>query len=174
MPVIRSVSTALRDFYAAHAAFLVAAEVVRAEIEKTAGVKVECASRGDLQRRVRARLAKAGVLPPAAPDVRAIQSVCAEHFRISLAELCSQRRDHDTAWARFSAFTICREMTHWSAQNIGLAFARTECSGVSYGCTAVAQRAEVEPDFAAQLNALRAKARLAIQALPVPRETVRP
>jgi chromosomal replication initiator protein len=91
--------------------------------------------------------------------VAQIQSLVAEHFGISIAELISSSRLARIAWPRQLAIALCREHTAESLQSIGEAFGHRNHATVLHACKRVSDRISTNGEQAVEYTALTARIR---------------
>jgi len=88
--------------------------------------------------------------------IQRIQRHVAHYYRISQAELVSNRRPRDVALARQVAYYLARELTPLSLPSIGRRFGGRDHTTVLHGIRKIAELEDSDPRMARDLNALRA------------------
>ncbi|MBQ2956830.1 MAG: chromosomal replication initiator protein DnaA [Clostridia bacterium] len=107
-----------------------------------------------------AREALGGILPDAAPRIITPDGLIkqvAEFYRVTEADIVSQRRNREVAKARQVAMYLIREQTQLSTTRIGELFGGRDHSTVMYACDKVAELAESDPQMQADLAKLKGK-----------------
>jgi chromosomal replication initiator protein len=85
-----------------------------------------------------------------------IQNSVASFYEITVDEMLSQSRTARVAWPRQVAIHLARELTHASLNEIGAAFGGRNHATVLHACKRVAERAQDDPEAAAQVSQLTA------------------
>lgn len=134
-----SITPALAQFRTAFYDLLAAADVVRAEIEASAGVE-----------------------QPA--DIRAIIDVVLDKYQIPMVRLLSRTRDDHTAEARQVAMVLSRDLTPHSLSVIGDAFRRDHGCAL-HAQRSIQARYETDPKFRPAFDALASAAREALSTI---------
>jgi chromosomal replication initiation ATPase DnaA len=105
---------------------------------------------------------------PAAPgvmqriDLGIIQTTVAAHFGIHPSLMKSAERPNHIAHPRQVAMLLARELTRHCLEEIGDAFGGRDHGTVIHACRAVANRAELDDAFRAELEQIRAAVRAAL------------
>ncbi len=86
-----------------------------------------------------------------------IMKKVAAHYRVSEADLLSQRRNREVARARQVAMFLVREMTQLSTTRIGELFGGRDHSTVMYACDKIAEMAESDEALKRDLTALKGR-----------------
>jgi len=87
-------------------------------------------------------------------DIHDIQSVTSGYFRISVAELVSEKRQRAYAYPRQMAMFLCRKMTGHSYKRIGAAFGKKDHSTVIYAVRRVEEEIARNPEVRDDLQNL--------------------
>lgn len=93
----------------------------------------------------------------AEPAIAEIQRAVAEHFRIPLIEMRSQRRSRIVARPRQIAMYLCKELTLFSLPMIGRHFGGRDHTTVMHAIRKVEMLGEVDRDIGAAVQLLRAQ-----------------
>lgn len=102
---------------------------------------------------------------PAPPRIHRIQEVVADHFGFTRARMLRRDRHQDVARTRMVAMTLCRELTRYSLESIGLAFGGMDHGTVISAAKAIGTRVELYPDFAGEVAVVRGKVTRALAQL---------
>jgi hypothetical protein len=89
-----------------------------------------------------------------------IRAVVAEHYGLSLAEICGDRSTRRCAWPRQIAMYICARQAALSTPSIAQLFGGRDPSTVLYALRAVTARAAKEPALKREISALIRKCRV--------------
>jgi len=92
--------------------------------------------------------------PSAKPSLASIQTAVAAHFEIAEEALRSASRASRVAWPRQLAIHLARDLTDASLAQIGAAFGGRNHATVLYACRRVSERVLIDPQAAADLQAL--------------------
>lgn len=84
-----------------------------------------------------------------------IQQVVADHFKIPVAEMCSQRRARAVSRPRQIAMFLAKELTVKSLPDIGNLFGGRDHTTVIHAVRTVARLCEADAEFEADVEALR-------------------
>lgn len=95
--------------------------------------------------------------PRKGPSVREIQAAVADHFGISVTQLCSAGRPRWISWPRQIAQYLCRELRGLSYPEIGRRFGGKDHTSVLHGARKVSRKLADDADFAADLGTLRSR-----------------
>ena len=106
------------------------------------------------------------------PDMKSVHSiikVVAEHYGLTRAELCSDRRFKRLVWPRQVAFWIANRCTRFSLPEIGRRFGNRDHTTVIHGIQRVDQMLDTRPDLRAEIDELiRRTMRLEAEPPPAP------
>ena len=136
------------------------AQHVRGNVREIEGIITRLAAMADLQQRdidldfAREVLAPHGREQITRITIPDVQKVVAEHFGLSVVELCSKRRTQHIAHARQIAMYLAREIIGSSYPNIGAEFGGRDHSTVIHACRKTEQRRDQEPGLTLTLRSL--------------------
>jgi chromosomal replication initiation ATPase DnaA len=105
------------------------------------------------------------------PRVAAIQRIVAAHYSLLPAVMRSPRRTDAMARPRQLAMALCRELTNYSLNEIGLCFGGRDHGTVIFACKAVENRCSTDVTYAAEVAGIRAQCEWALRQM-VPGEKV--
>ncbi len=88
------------------------------------------------------------------PSIEQIRQVVAEHYSISVAELCSASRRADIVWPRQVAIFLSREHSGASLSKIAAAFGGRGHSTAMNSCRRVSERVSADPEARDDLRVL--------------------
>ena len=95
----------------------------------------------------------------AIPRPQQIQEEIAAYFKVSVDDLCGDRRTAKITVPRQLGMYFCRELTHLSLKDIGQAFGGKDHTTVIYALGRVEERLQVDESFAQDVIILRARLR---------------
>ena len=95
-------------------------------------------------------------------NIAVVQQVVAEHFHLSLADLCAKRRTRDLVFARHLAMYLAREFVNASFPEIARQFGGKDHSTVIHACTKIRKSLESDPQVGAVVAQLSEKLGVAI------------
>ncbi len=82
------------------------------------------------------------------PSLQTILSVVGRHFRVSIIDLQSARRDRPTAWARQCYCLLARELTGLSYHRIAMSIGNRDHSTVIYAVETARDRLDIDEGYA--------------------------
>ena len=88
-------------------------------------------------------------------DVRRIQKVVSEHFKISIEDLKSKKRNADLAFPRQIAMYLCRKLTEESFPKIGIEFGGKDHSTVMHAVEKIEKEIKNNPELSNTLDKLK-------------------
>jgi chromosomal replication initiator protein len=103
-----------------------------------------------------------GMFPPRTSSqlsIAHVKTAVADYYNLSTRELVSASRAGRIAWPRQLAIHLARELTGASLQTIGAEFGGRNHATVLHACKRVADRAQSDPEVAADVDELAAKLR---------------
>lgn len=87
-------------------------------------------------------------------DVRKIQKVVSEYFKISIEDLKSKKRNADLAFPRQIAMYLCRKLTEESFPKIGIEFGGKDHSTVMHSCEKIDREIKNNKELANTIDKL--------------------
>ena len=87
-------------------------------------------------------------------DINKIQKVVAEHFKISIDDLKSKKRNSNISFPRQIAMYLCRKLTDESFPKIGIEFGGKDHSTVMHSCEKIEKEISVNKDLSKTIEIL--------------------
>jgi chromosomal replication initiator protein len=87
-------------------------------------------------------------------SMETIAEVCADYYRIPLADLKDRGRKKEVAQTRQIAMYVCKELTRHSLRSIALHFGRRDHSTVIHAVKTIEDRLDADPVFQSELDDL--------------------
>jgi hypothetical protein len=85
---------------------------------------------------------------PAYPSIAQIQVMVARRFRVTRADICSQRRGKDIVLPRMVAAYLCKELTPFSLPALGKHFGGRDHTTILHAVRKITARLPRDPDLA--------------------------
>jgi chromosomal replication initiator protein len=89
--------------------------------------------------------------------IAAIQHAVAEEWGVTVIDITSRRRGHRESIPRMAGYLLARDLTPHSLPVIAREFHKADHTTVWHGIAVAERRMAEQPDYAARVNAVRAR-----------------
>ncbi len=86
-----------------------------------------------------------------------IINIVADHFQISVSDICSKKKSKEFAYPRQICMYLCRMLTDEKLETIGKALKKDNHATISYGCEKIKNEIDTDPEVKKLIDILKKK-----------------